>query len=944
MPDLLQGTLSFLFSDIEGSTRLWAQHPAAMAADLARHEDLLRAAIAAHGGRVFKLVGDAVCAAFPDARGALAAAVAAQRALAAESWRLPDGLRVRMAVHTGVAEARAGDYFGPPLNEAARILAAGHGGQVLVSRALLDAIREGGPAPETCELGQLRDLGEFWLRDLERPERLFQLVAPGLPSDFPSPRAVEARWPGLPAQPTSLVAREAEVAAVRELLLAGDGRLVTLTGAPGTGKTRLGLQVAAETIGDFADGVTVVFLAATSEPGLVPSAIARRLGLRESGARPIRESLEDHLRTRRTLLVLDNFEQLLEAGPLVADLLATCPGLQVLVTSRAPLRVRGEREFPVPPLALPDPGEIGNPETLAECPAVALFIQRARAVSPSFRLTEANAAAVVEVCRGLDGLPLAIELAAARAKLLSPAAIAKRLGSRLTLLTAGPRDVPERQRTLRGAIAWSHDLLNAEERRLFRRLAVFVGGFSVEEVQEVCGAPAEDMADLTSLIDQSLVTHSVEGAGEPRLTMLETIREYALERLQESGQADGTRSRHAAVFLALAEAAEPLLTGPEQATWLRRLEREHDNLRAALAWLLDRGDAETAARLAVALTRFWIMNGHFSQGGEWLGRVLTPSPALPARLRANVLGAAGTLAKEQADYARAVPLLEESLALARDVEEERLIASTSLNLVNALLECGEFARADTLLQESHRIHREVGDQRGLARTLNSLGIVACGLGEYARAGPLFEASLALHRELGSHHGEASTLNSFGELARLQGDLARAAGLYTQALELVRELGSRDYPAFLLQNLADVARLSGDPERARTLYAESVRLARELGQRRAVAMDLVGLAELARLEGRATDAARLHGMAAGLRGSERFSIWREDERALQEAIAALRLELGPAAFDAAWMEGRRMDVEEAIALALDPSRDTGPVTTSLAGSRMGRPPAMPAGSS
>jgi predicted ATPase/class 3 adenylate cyclase len=501
------GTVTFLFTDIEGSTRLWEEQPEAMREALARHDALLRDAINAHGGVVFKTMGDQFCAAFTTAPAALAAALAAQRDLSGEGaplvGALPDTglmgalpgteghprgvpLRVRMALHTGAAEAREGDYLGPPLNRVARLLEAGHGGQVLLSQSTFDLARDHLP-----EGVSLRDLGEHRLRDLARPERIFQPVAPDLPADFPPLSTLDARPHNLPAQVTPLIGREKEVAAGQHVLRQEAVRLVTLTGAGGTGKTRLGLQVAAELLDQFSAGVFFVALAPISDPGLVASAIAQTLGVRELGGTPLLESLKAHLRDQQLLLLLDNFEHLLAAAPLVAELLAAAPRLKVLLTSRAVLHLRGEKEFPVPPLALPDPKHLPPVgadlvSALSQYAAVELFIQRALDVKPEFVVTNENAPAVAEICVRLDGLPLAIELAAARIKLFPPEALLARLGSRLTLLTGGARDLPARQRTLRDAIAWSYDLLGESEQRLFRRLAVFVGGCTPEAAEAVC--------------------------------------------------------------------------------------------------------------------------------------------------------------------------------------------------------------------------------------------------------------------------------------------------------------------------------------------------------------------------------------------------------------------------------------------------------------------------
>src|SRR5215212_250291 len=595
------GTVTFLFTDVEGSTKLWERHTEEMRTALARHDEILRRAIEVHGGHVFKTVGDAFCATFSTAFDALESALAAQRALLSEPWQTEIGaLRVRMALHTGTAEERGGDYFGPAVNRVARLLSAGHGGQVLLSSSTQELVRDHLPTGTW-----LRDLGERRLKDLSRAERIFQLTAPGLQSQFPPLRTLESYPNNLPAQPTPLIGREREVEEIRERLRSTEVRLLTLTGPGGTGKTRVGVQAAAELLEDFEDGVFFVALAAIANPALVAPTIARTLGLTESGAQPPEELLKGFLRDRQTLLVLDNFEQVLESAPLLDELLSSAPGLTILATSRAPLKLYGEHEFPVPPLSLPDPGSLPPVEHLIQYEAVKLFVDRAKAVRPDFSVTEENASAMAEICARLDGLPLAIELAAARIKLLPPQALLSRLGNRLKLLTGGARNLPERQRTLRSAIEWSYELLDEGEKLLFGRLGVFSGGAALEAIEAVCDAQGDIRVDVfdgvSSLLDESLLRQEEGLDGEPRFTMLETIHEYASEKLEEDGEAEELRRLHAEYFLALAEEAEPGLKGPEQELWFARLEPEHNNMRAALSWAIERGEGELGLRLAGAL-------------------------------------------------------------------------------------------------------------------------------------------------------------------------------------------------------------------------------------------------------------------------------------------------------------------------------------------------------
>ena len=498
------GTLTFLFTDIGGSTKLWEDNAPAMQAALVRHDELLRSVIEEHGGYVFKTVGDAFCATFPIAPDALEAALEVQRRLLSSEWEETGPLKVRMALHVGAAEERDGDYFGPPVNRVARLLSAAHGSQVLLSLPAQELVRDQLPTQTT-----LRDLGEHRLKDLFRPERVFQLSAPGLPSEFPPLRTLDAYRNNLPLQPTPLVGREKEASEVCDLVRGDETRLLTLTGPGGTGKTRLALQAAADLLEDFPDGTFFAPLATLTEAELFLPAVAETLGVRETGDQQLVESLKDYLSKRKLLLLLDNFEQILGAAPAVKELLAAAPGLKVLATSRAPLGLYGEHEFPVPPLTLPDLKRPPPLERMTQFEAVGLFVERAQAVKPGFTITNESAPAVAEICVRLDGLPLAIELAAARIKMLPPKAMLQRLTSRLKLLTGGARDLPERQRTLRATIEWSYALLDEGEQLLFARLAVFSGGRTLEAIEAICDAegdlPVEAFEGISSLVDSERV-------------------------------------------------------------------------------------------------------------------------------------------------------------------------------------------------------------------------------------------------------------------------------------------------------------------------------------------------------------------------------------------------------------------------------------------------------
>ena len=610
--------VTFLFTDIEGSTRLWEEEPEAMRSSLAHHDDLLRAAIESYGGRVFKTVGDAFCATFEDPRGAVEAVLACQEWLPALALRTADAvrpLRVRMSLHTGPAEARDGDYFGPTLNRAARLLSAGYGGQVLLSGATAELLGESLPAG-----AELLDRGIHRLKDLQQPEHVFQLCHPELEKEFPQLRTLSTHPNNLPEQVTSFVGRERELETVKQLL--ARSRLLTLTGTGGTGKTRLSLQVAAELLESYPDGAWLVELAPLSNPMLVAQAVASVLSLEQEPGKPLTQTLVDHLRGWQALLLLDNCEHLLDPSAALADaVLRACPRVRILATSREALRISGETAHRVPSLSLPEVRRGITPELLLQYESTRLFIERATLVATDFTVTTRNAPALLSICRRLDGIPLAIELAAARARSLSVEDVNERLDQRFRVLTGGSRTALPRQQTLRSLIDWSYDLLSDREKSLFQRLSVFAGGWSLNSAEEVCtGGDLEewDVVDLmTSLSDKSLVVREERGEST-RYRFLETVRHYAREKAGQDGESDCRRDRHLSHFLALAEEAQ--LQGAQQAVWLKRLDAEHDNLRAALDWSREEGNsAEAGFRLAGAIWRFWMMSGLVSEGRQQCG-------------------------------------------------------------------------------------------------------------------------------------------------------------------------------------------------------------------------------------------------------------------------------------------------------------------------------------
>jgi predicted ATPase/class 3 adenylate cyclase len=873
MPEYPSGTVTFLFTDIEGSTALWERDRAAMASVVARHLALLDTAITAHGGVHFKTVGDAVQAAFPTAPQAVAAALSAQLALLTEDWGDIGELRVRMALHAGEAEPDPrGDYLSAPLNRLSRLLSIGHGGQILLSQTVQQLARGALPA-ET----ELRNLGQHRLRDLLEPEGIYQLLHPGLPVEFPPLQTLAGRPNNLPHQPTALLGRERELGEVADLLCREDVHLVTLAGPGGVGKTRLALQAAADWLEVFPDGAFFVDLAPLADPALVLSTVASALGVREEGGQSVVEVLVAFLHDRQLLLLLDNFEHLLAAAPVVGDLLRACPELKVLATSRALLHLRGEREYPVPVLALPDPSRREPVPELIQYDAVRLFVERAQAAKPDFSLTDTNSAAVAEICRRLDGLPLAIELAAARIKLLPPQALLERLGERLKVLTSGARDAPARQRTLRDAIAWSHDLLSAQEQTIFRRLSVFAGGCTLEAVEAVGNAEGDvdTLEGMASLVDESLVRQAEEPGGEPRFTMLETAREFGLDGLTVSGEDRLIRTRHAAYFAGLAEVLRPGIDGPDQVRTVARLEAEQDNLRAAMAWAIEQADAATALQLTANLWKFWLVRSRQTEGRDWLERSLAVPGDAPADTRLEALFTAGMFARQQGDYDRAVLHGEEGLALAR-------ASGTSFHV---------------------------------ARSLSLLGLVAHSRGDLVRARSLFEEARGLVREAHDAHVEAMILNNLGDTLAAVGDLAGALACYDESLAIWRPRGDSWGIGLALLNLGQMALRSGDSLRACELLKEGLPMSVELGDRARIADYLNAIGRLAAAAGQWSSAARLLSAAAARYQSlaiEQFPGHRGD---YEQAVAAARASLGDEAFTAAWDAGQALLPEHAVAEAL-----------------------------
>ena len=873
------GDLTFLFTDIEGSSQLWEKHPQAMARALAQHDSLMRAIFGEHDGYVFKTMGDAFCVAFGSPLNAAAAALAAQRRLAAETWGETGPLRVRMALHSGEAEERDGDYFGRTLNRVARLLAAGHGGQTLFSRATAERVRE-----HLRDGVSLRDLGERRLKDLDRPEQIFQLVAPDLRADFPSLRSLEVLPNNLPAQVTSFIGRASEMAEVKRLL--GTTRLLTLTGPGGTGKTRLSLQVAADVLESYAHGVWLVELATVSDGSLIGETIAAAMDIREEAGRPPLDTLINALRGWRLLLVLDNCEHLIAAvADIAGTLLRRCPELRILASSREPLSIAGETIWPVPTLDVPEfvRGEETPPTaSFANLEAVQLFVERAAAVRPGFKLTPENALTVARLCWRLDGIALAIELAAARVKLLTPAQILARLDDRFRLLSSGSRNAEPRQQTLGALIDWSYDLLSEPERALLRRLAVFVGGRTLEMAEEVCSGEGVERSEvfdlLSSLTDKSLLTVETAPDGETRYTMLESVWDYADEKLAQTGETARYRERHLDFFTRFAEEADAPLVGPEQTEWLEKVSAQHLNLRFALRWSVEApGGVERGLRLMSALERYWEVRSYLAEGREQYAELFAKlDDSVSRAVCANAYLCAGHLAWCQDRDDEALGYYRKSMELC-----ERLGLRLEIGTLHAFM---GFAERNQGHNDAARAH--------------------------------FEQAQAIGREVGSDRVAITALSGLGSIAADDGDLDTARRWKLECLEVCRRNGDKWLVGIISWSLAKVAITQRDHATAREFLGTSITLSRELGNKWSIPYALESFADIAANEGDAVRATRLYGAASVLRDGLGLGLSVVEKVIYEQMLQRLHESLPGAAFDEEWKAGCALRSDEAMRLAIE----------------------------
>lgn len=949
MEELPAGTVTFLFTDVERSTEMVQRLGDAAYGDLLKtHRALLRTAFTTHHGREVDTQGDAFFVVFADARDAVRAALAIQDALATHPWPSGAQIRVRTGLHSGTAVIVGNAYVGVDVHRAHRICAVGHGGQVVLSQVTSLLVADALPAGV-----RLQDLGEHRLRDLRRPERIFQVVHPHLPPALPPLRSLSVLPHNLPVQLTSFIGRDREISEVKHLL--ANTRLLTLTGPGGSGKTRLALQAAAESLHAYPDGVWLAELAALADPDLVRSAVAAALDVREETGRPLQTTLVDALQNKRLLLILDNCEHLVEACAQTAEsLLRAVPDLTILATSRERLGAAGETSYLVPPMSVPDVRRPQAPEDLVKIEAVRLFIERAASIQPGFSLTPAAAADVARIVHTLDGIPLAIELAAARVRVLSVPQIAQRLQDRFHLLTAGGRTAAPRQQTLQATMDWSYDLLSEPERALLRRLSVFASGATLDAVEAVCvggEVGLRDTVDLLSrLVDKSLVV-AEETNGARRYWLLDTVSAYAREKLSAAGETPAFRRHHAGWYQRLVEQAEPHLETPDR-RWMDRLETEHDNIRAALDATITPGGGEDALRFAVALHRFWHIRGYWTEGRRWLEAALAANPHASPGLRAKALARIAAFAQHQGDYRRAQALAEEglglyqalgdprgmadvlntlgniayhqgdydaarklheaSLARGRDAGDKYGIASSLVNLAIVADHLGQYEQAVAWCRDSLTIFREIGDPRGTAFALSVLGTLASDQGDYTTARPLFEESLALQRTLGDRHGMAGTLVSLGRVLLAQRNFSASRTALGESLTLRRELGSRHGIAASLWAQGHLARLEHRRDDALARMRESLELRRSLGDKTGIAECLEELAHWSVTPGRAVV---LMGAAEALRRTTGARRSPPADRAFAELLASIRASAGDKMFDAEWHRGQTLGPEAAAMLAL-----------------------------
>ncbi|MBN9387225.1 MAG: tetratricopeptide repeat protein [Chloroflexi bacterium] len=913
---------SFLFTSIENISERWREDPTGMQAAISQHDRLTQTVVRDSGGRVFKITGDSFFCVFDYLDVALSCALTLQEQLAAQPWnQTATPLKIGIVINTGKAEEQDGEYRGELVDRTVAILAAVNGGQILLSQAAAGLARA-----RFDDALVFTDLGKHLLNDLLEPELLTQVTGPGQPTAFPPLKSLNNFTNNLTAQATPLLGRENEITQACRMLLTGQNHLLTLFGPGGTGKTRLGLQIAARLMPEFSDGVFFVDLSPLHSALQVAQALIAALGLKEGigNARGqylrLEETLKNHLKTRRVLLVLDNFEHVLEATSLVNQFLGAAPNLRIIVTTRSVLKVYGEQEFEVLPLKLPDGRRQPSLDELMSFPAVGLFVRRAQQAQPDFRLTEENAGAIVEVCRALDGLPLAIELAAAHANTLTPQQMLDQLSSRFGWLAEAGSDQqrPLRQQSLEETIAWGYDLLEENEQVIFTRLAVFGGGSTLEAAEAVCDPDMMGEIDvlegITRLLNNSLL-RQVEGLdGAPRFTMLQTIHQYALKKLEERGEEAEARDQHAGFFAVMVEEAGPKLTGPEQAEWFRCFEQENENLRNLMDWSL-RGDdperIEQVLKISAVLWRYWAAQGYQSDGLSWLETAFSKSGDFKTEVLAQAYNVAGLMSRDQFDYPKAIEFFKAGLALQRQLGDKAGIASGlhSLGVVAAYM--GDYDQAVIYDEEAMALRRELQDKRGLALCLSFLGALKTSQGEYGPASTFYEEGLKVLRSLGDLRMVALLLNNLGYLRLSQEQPSRARAYFEESLALRRELHDRSGTAGSILGLADAFAAEGNDEQALKLYNESFQLSKDTGESLNLAFCLEGIARILCRGGQTRLASFIFGASEAFREVINTPLQPTDLARYNEAVAQTRANTDPSTFEAAWQAGRLASPEDAF---------------------------------
>lgn len=943
------GNITFLFTDIEGSTKLAQQYPESMPLALEIHNTILKEAIESNNGFVFEIIGDAFCAAFENSVDAVNACYAAQIKLNAEKWRDAE-IKVRMGIHSGKAEWNGKRYMGYlTLARTQRVMSAAHGGQVLISEDAYVQL-----TPNVNPAISYRDLGERRLKDLIQPVRIFQMLSKDLPSDFPLLATLDSRPNNLPVQLTSFIGREKEIDEIKELLK--DTHLLTLTGPGGAGKTRLSLQVGADVIDEFSHGVWIIELAPLIDPQLLAQKITIELGIKEEAKRTLEETLCSYLKDKEMLLILDNCEHLIESSAGLSEkILKTCPKLKIIATSREALKCTGEQVYSVMSLKTPDFNDKLTPEQLAQYESVRLFIERALTVNPKFRITNENAQALSGICSQLDGIPLAIELAAARVKVLSTERIFERLSNRFSLLTGGVRTAMPRQQTLKALIDWSYDLLSEQEKMLWSRLSVFNDGWTLDAAEEIC---SDDRIDKDSVLDllTLLAEKSIlifEESGE-RYNILETLKRYGEERLEGTNDAGNIYSKYLRYYVELSEFAEPKLNGEEAQLWLDKLEKEHGNFQFAIEWALKNGLQNEGFRLAGALSLFWDIRGYYSAGRGILENMLNTAKDISKPVLGKVIVRAGLLAQSQGDYNEAMKFYEQSLALymeqgdkdaistvlrsmgnvvyeqgdydrarklieahlefKREIGDKRSIADSLNDLGNMAYDQGDYEQARNFHEESLSLRREIGYKRGIAGSLNNLGNVAYNLGDYEMAQKLQEESLAIKRELGDKKGITTSLHNSGILAYANGDLKKAKSLFEETLTLVREIGDKTGIADSLHDLGFIEYEQGNFDQASKFYDESLAVHRETGNKLGLVYCITGLAAIACKVREFKRAASLLGFAETALLSMNTVFERDGKILYEQTLGNVKSELSEEEFNEHWCNGKNLTIEKAADLA------------------------------